>query len=148
MGSFVFASGIVSQEARKGSDLHRSGRWSRLRYVRKSLGECVPMVVLGLVRLLSVKGSGSGTQSCKTGSIFFLFRSKDFANFPPPPGYHEHVTEYGVHWNFFFTLALCKAAASSFFAVFPVALSWPCALLVRKEGEGNRQFYATHSKKT
>ena len=49
-------------------------------YLMKSLKESVPMFLLGFARLISVKWSG----------------------------YHEHVTEYGVHWNFFLTLAVTK----------------------------------------
>lgn len=61
-----------------------------------------PLLAMGLGRLMSVKTTG----------------------------YHEHVTEYGVHWNFFFTLAFVRVAASVVFAVLPVGLSWFFALLI------------------
>ena len=40
----------------------------------------IPLVVLGCARLLATRGVQ----------------------------YQEHVSEYGVHWNFFFTLAVVK----------------------------------------
>lgn len=73
VGSFVFSNGLVSPEARQLSSS-----------IRKNMVGCVPLIVLGMARLISVT----------------------------MVGYHENVTEYGVHWNFFFTLASVRLLSS------------------------------------
>jgi phosphatidylinositol glycan class W len=93
VGSFVFSAGVVAakpvlKDARAGKS---TGLAQRL-YV--SIRHALPLLVLGLIRLWSVKGLD----------------------------YAEHVTEYGVHWNFFFTLAFLPpfvAIFQSFFALIP-----------------------------
>eukprot|EP00898_Chlorokybus_atmophyticus_P001300 jgi/Chlat1/2170/Chrsp17S02851 len=67
VGSFVLAGAITSREARNLPPVKRTA----------ALQSVLPLLALGLVRLIMTKGVD----------------------------YQEHVTEYGVHWNFFFTLA-------------------------------------------
>ncbi|XP_046571709.1 phosphatidylinositol-glycan biosynthesis class W protein-like [Haliotis rubra] len=55
----------------------------------------MPLVVIGALRLLAVKNID----------------------------YQEHVSEYGVHWNFFLTLASVKVLSTVILSVFPVYLS-------------------------
>lgn len=97
VGAYVMANALVCPEAR---GKHIQG--SRIAHVLKQSVSVWPLVLLGFVRLASVKSSG----------------------------YHEHVTEYGVHWNFFFTLAIVRVVASALLAVFPVSSSWLLALLI------------------
>eukprot|EP00850_Spirogloea_muscicola_P018015 SM000160S02556 [mRNA] locus=s160:215887:221018:+ [translate_table: standard] len=66
VGSFVFANGITSKQAR--------GLASSTRLSLKTVS---PLLFLGVARVISTKSID----------------------------YQEHVGEYGVHWNFFFTLA-------------------------------------------
>lgn len=75
---------------------------SKMSYIAKQLLSVWPLVALGMGRLVSVKMTG----------------------------YHEHVTEYGVHWNFFFTLAIVRVVASMLLVVLPVNLLWVFALLI------------------
>lgn len=77
VGSFVFSAGLVA--ARPVLKEQSAGKGKKLSTrIYTSLRHSLPLFILGFIRLYSVKGLD----------------------------YAEHVTEYGVHWNFFFTLAL------------------------------------------
>lgn len=86
-GSFVMAAALVSSRARGKTrpDIFRTAK------------RMVPLLGLGLIRLLTTKGLE----------------------------YQEHVSEYGVQWNFFFTLAVI----SPFAAIFPSGWLSPCILI-------------------
>jgi phosphatidylinositol glycan class W len=89
VGSFVFSAGIVG--ARPVLKERAHGRTTAIaQRLLSSLGHSLPLLTLGVIRLLSVKGLD----------------------------YAEHVSEYGVHWNFFFTLGLLPP----FVAIFQSAL--------------------------
>ena len=85
VGSFVFSAGLVAArpvlQARLGGE-----RSSLTGLLLASPRSSLPLLVLGFIRLYSVKGLD----------------------------YAEHVSEYGVHWNFFFTLALLPPFVSLF----------------------------------
>ncbi|XP_034033414.1 phosphatidylinositol-glycan biosynthesis class W protein [Thalassophryne amazonica] len=80
----------------------KSTSGSKVKHVTRQLLSVWPLLLLGVGRVVSMKMTG----------------------------YHEHVTEYGVHWNFFFTLAVVRVAASVLLAVFPVSYSWVFAFLI------------------
>ncbi len=91
VGSFVFSAGLVS--SRPALQAILVGKTPSLgSLLPLSLKSSVPLLVLGVIRLYSVKGLD----------------------------YAEHVTEYGVHWNFFFTLALLPP----FVALFQSVSAW------------------------
>jgi phosphatidylinositol glycan class W len=78
VGSFVFSGGVVSARSVAKGRVRKSAGAPLPTRLASSIRHSVPLLILGLIRLYSVKGLD----------------------------YAEHVTEYGVHWNFFFTLGL------------------------------------------
>jgi phosphatidylinositol glycan class W len=83
VGAFLMAHGVTSPEARDSRTLDSSsGRKGRgyLRLVYVTVRQVLPLLAVGIIRLLSVKATD----------------------------YQEHVSEYGVHWNFFFTIATVR----------------------------------------
>jgi phosphatidylinositol glycan class W len=75
VGSFVFSMGLIS--ARSYLRQLFDNNFNYKNTVIRSFKNSIPIFILGFIRLISVK----------------------------TVDYHEHVTEYGHHWNFFFTLA-------------------------------------------
>ncbi|KAJ5902814.1 hypothetical protein N7495_003342 [Penicillium taxi] len=100
VGSFVFSAGVVSARALLKSRDSRSPKTVVQRLVG-SIRHSVPLLVLGLIRLWSVKGLD----------------------------YAEHVTEYGVHWNFFFTLGFLPPFVE-IFDLMTVFIPWHEALAI------------------
>ncbi|KAL1612594.1 Glucosaminyl phosphatidylinositol (GlcN-PI) nositol acylation protein [Paraconiothyrium brasiliense] len=103
VGSFVFTGGIVSVRSSLRSESGKLPPLSKRLLV--SLRHAFPLIVLGTARLISVKGLD----------------------------YAEHVTEYGVHWNFFFTLGFIPpfvAIFQSLFALVPSYAVLSCVLAV------------------
>ncbi|KAL5119780.1 Glucosaminyl phosphatidylinositol (GlcN-PI) nositol acylation protein [Pleosporales sp. CAS-2024a] len=94
VGSFVFTAGVVSVRS---SLKEGTGRRPPLsQRLVTSFRHSIPLLVLGTVRLISVKGLD----------------------------YAEHVTEYGVHWNFFFTLGFLPPFVALFQAAFDLVPSY------------------------
>lgn len=90
VGSFVYSAGVVAARPvlKERAEGRRTPLLQRLLY---SMRHSLPLLILGVARLISVKGLD----------------------------YAEHVTEYGVHWNFFFTLGFLPP----FVALFQSALT-------------------------
>ena len=85
VGSFVYSAGLVTAKSYikdKRGELTAMSKKSLMQIVLAAVRSALPLFVLGVVRLVSVKNLK----------------------------YAEHVTEYGIHWNFFFTLALLPLA--------------------------------------
>lgn len=78
VGSFVFSNGLVSARALLKEHLHPEKKMSLTRKSLIALRSMATLLIIGLLRLYFVKNLD----------------------------YQEHVTEYGVHWNFFITLSL------------------------------------------
>ncbi|KAF2155277.1 GPI-anchored wall transfer protein 1 [Myriangium duriaei CBS 260.36] len=96
VGSFVFAAGVVSVRQQLKEANGDAPRTNFIQRFVTSFRHALPLVVLGLIRLYSVKKLN----------------------------YAEHVTEYGVHWNFFFTLAVIPPFVAIFQTVFRLIPSY------------------------
>jgi phosphatidylinositol glycan class W len=95
VGSFVFTGGVVAARPILKEKLEGKSTPLTTRLYR-SIRHSVPLLVLGIIRLYSVKGLD----------------------------YAEHVTEYGVHWNFFFTLGFLPPFLALFRSAFEIIPSY------------------------
>ncbi|XP_015433623.1 PREDICTED: uncharacterized protein At4g17910 [Dufourea novaeangliae] len=85
VGLFILANALVAPEARDFAPNHRLGFIHTLsKNIKQSAKGCIPLLILGFGRSVAIEVIG----------------------------YQKHVTEYGIHWNFFITLAFVKLFTS------------------------------------
>uniref|UniRef100_A0A6V7MAH6 Phosphatidylinositol-glycan biosynthesis class W protein n=1 Tax=Bracon brevicornis TaxID=1563983 RepID=A0A6V7MAH6_9HYME len=86
VGLFIMANALVSPEARHLSEGPKTNLWSRFtQNAQMCTKATAPLLILGFGRFIAIEYSG----------------------------YQKHVTEYGIHWNFFITLAFIKIFTST-----------------------------------
>ncbi|PWW71623.1 GPI-anchored wall transfer protein 1 [Tuber magnatum] len=93
VGSFVFSSGMMNAKSVVKGYLVKCASEPLGARLKGAMRTSLPLLVLGIVRLIMVKGVD----------------------------YAEHVTEYGVHWNFFFTLGFLPPLLAILQSVLPAA---------------------------
>ncbi|KAF7762098.1 hypothetical protein Agabi119p4_8691 [Agaricus bisporus var. burnettii] len=93
VGSFVFSQGLVSA-----IPFISQPHYLLQPTIHKTLRKALPILALGLLRVVLVKGTD----------------------------YPEHVTEYGVHWNFFLTLAILPILQV---ILHPILIRYPISLI-------------------
>ncbi|KAF0687912.1 Aste57867_20404 [Aphanomyces stellatus] len=102
VGLFIMSSALTSAYARGSTGDKRASSTFSLRSIWNFFRPMIPVLVLGVIRYITVK----------------------------KVNYQEHVTEYGVHWNFYFTLASLYFTFSVLALFGPYATSIPVALLI------------------
>lgn len=86
VGLFIFANALVAPEAKDFALKPRIGFFHTIsKNIKHSARSCIPLLILGFSRSVAIEVLG----------------------------YQKHVTEYGIHWNFFITLAFVKLFTSS-----------------------------------
>lgn len=79
-GLFILSNALVAPETRDLSVNRRARFHETLKNMKNCIQSCIPLLVLGFGRFVAIEYIG----------------------------YQKHVTEYGIHWNFFLTLAIVK----------------------------------------
>lgn len=102
VGSFVFSAGLVGVRPILKAKLGGQKLEPLSKRLYQSGRHALPLIVLGFIRLWSVKGLD----------------------------YAEHVTEYGVHWNFFFTMGFVPPFVALFQSAFEYIPSYAALAVI------------------